>query len=79
MMILLRNRPSVPPSKSAVTENKEKENYIQVIKKLFKNSEYLKIMGAMIFSYGTLTSYLAILDQAISSIDGKTDSGQITG
>lgn len=33
----------------------------------------------MIFSYGTLTSYLAILDQCIASIDSTVDSGQVTG
>lgn len=38
------------------------------MKKLFKNTEYLKIMIGMMFSYGTITSYLANLDQTLAAI-----------
>lgn len=77
MWIGLKSNPPTPPSKSAENRQENKEAYTQTLKKLFKNTEYIKILLAMTFSYGSITSYLAILEQSLKTI-GYQQSGRAT-
>lgn len=77
MWIGLKSHPPTPPSKSAENRQENKEAYTQTLKKLFKNTEYIKILLAMTFSYGSITSYLAILEQSLKTI-GYQQSGRAT-
>lgn len=78
LMIFFREKPEHPPSKAAkATNNKERENYKSLLKKLFSNAQYLKLMVAMTLNYGTLTALLMVLDQTLKGI-GYTDSGEKT-
>lgn len=48
-----------------------------MLKDLFKNRQYLKLMIAMTFNYGTLTALIMILDQMLAGL-GFKDSGKVT-
>ena len=78
MAIFFRDKPSQPPSKAASKIlNEEKGNYKTILKKLFSNRQYLKLMVAMSLNYGTLTAMIMVLDQLLAGI-GVSDSGQTT-
>jgi Na+/melibiose symporter-like transporter len=78
LMIFFREKPEFAPSKAAkATNNKEREKYKSLLKKLFSNKQYLKLMVAMTLNYGTLTALLMVLDQTLKGI-GYTDSGEKT-
>lgn len=78
LVILFRNAPDSPPSKAAkVVFNEERENYLVLLKKLFKNRQYLKIILSMAFNYGILTALIMVLDQMLAGF-GYTDSGKTT-
>lgn len=72
LIILFKDKPDIPPSKSA-SKIPKKEKYIIVLKKLFTNSEYMKILVAMTCSYGMTIAFLANLDQILHSL-GYEDS-----
>ena len=83
LTIFFREKPSEPPSKAAeAVFNQERESYVTQLKKLFKNRDYLKLMAAMAFNYGTLTALMMVLDQALAGFgyDGvnNEESGTIT-
>jgi MFS family permease len=78
LAVLFREKPSEPPSKAArAVFNQDPGKYRDVISSLFRNREYLKLMMAMTFSYGTLTALIMILDQLLAGL-GYSDSGRVT-
>ena len=53
------------PSRAAKKTAKEKFEYKDLLKKLFKNKNYLVLMLSMTFNYGTLTALLGVLDKVL--------------
>ena len=58
-----------------MTRKENKERYRDVLKKLFRNGEYIKLMLAMTCEYGSMVSFLSVLDHTLSSL-GYEDPGQ---
>lgn len=78
LAIFFREKPSQPPSKAArQVFDQERGQYRDLLKKLFSNPQYLKLMAAMTFNYGTLTALILILDQLLAGL-GFSDSGHMT-
>lgn len=78
LVIFFRDNPEHPPSKTATAiANQKPEDYKNLLKKLFKNKDYLKLMAAMSLNYGTLTATIAILDQAVKGL-GYENSSTVT-
>lgn len=70
LVIFFRDHPKHPPSKTAnAIVNQEPIKYNELLKQLFKNKDYLKLMASMSLNYGTLTATIAILDQAIKGFN----------
>ena len=42
--------------------------YVETLKCLFKNKEYIKIVLSMMFAYGGMIAYFAILDQSLDQL-----------
>jgi hypothetical protein len=76
LMIFYREKPPIPPSKAAAKSAK-KEDYRVLLKKLFSNIEYIKILLGMMFSYGAIIAFIATLDPILKSMHYE-DSNQIT-
>lgn len=78
LVIFFRDNPALPPSKTAKgIVDQEPQDYRNILKKLFKNKDYLKLMAAMSLNYGTLTATIAILDQAIKGLN-YVNSSEVT-
>ncbi|CAM6002187.1 unnamed protein product [Sphagnum balticum] len=64
LFLFFRDKPDVPPSQAAhVAFNKERENYLDLMKKLFSNPDYVKLALAMGMTYGIGMASSTILDQ----------------
>jgi hypothetical protein len=75
LVIFFRDAPNQPPSKSAsALLNQKPQKYNDLLKQLFKNKEYLKLMASMSLNYGTLTATIAVLDQAIKGLNYTNSS-----
>jgi hypothetical protein len=46
----------------------KREDYKSLLKRLFSNKEYMKILVGMMFSYGTMIAFIATLDQLLASL-----------
>jgi len=78
LMIFFKNNPEKPPSKIAnAIMKKAPIRYRELIKELFSNRDYMRLMIAMVFGFGTLSALLLILDQALKGL-GYENSGTIT-
>jgi hypothetical protein len=78
LAVLFREKPAQPPSKAAeAVFAQDQARYKDLLKDLFKKKQYLKLMAAMTFNYGTLTALIMILDQFLAGF-GYKDSGKIT-
>ena len=56
---------------------KERIGYKDLLKQLFKDKDYLKVMLSMTFNYGTITAMIMILDQTLAGL-GYSNSGKVT-
>ncbi|CAM6002186.1 unnamed protein product [Sphagnum balticum] len=66
LFLFFRDKPDVPPSQAAhVAFNKERENYLDLMKKLFSNPDYVKLALATGMTYGMTLASSSNFDQSL--------------
>jgi FLVCR family feline leukemia virus subgroup C receptor-related protein len=75
LVIFFREKPVIPPSKAAMAVSTEKKaSYLILMRKLFTNIEYIKLIVSISLSYGSLTAFITIMDQCLKDL-GYSNSG----
>jgi hypothetical protein len=66
LVFSIRAKPKMVPSKAAKAEkNIIKENYFKVVKKLFKNKNYLLLMVVVCLTSGPIIAFQSSLDKTL--------------
>ena len=63
MMIFFKNKPKNPPSYAADVEHSK--NYLDDLKTLFKNKNYLILLLSVSMAYGCLSCFTTIIEYLI--------------
>jgi MFS transporter, FLVCR family, feline leukemia virus subgroup C receptor-related protein len=77
LVIFYREKPEHPPSKAAQALNiAPTNNYMDILKDLFTNREYLKLCFTLVLNYGVGMGFISSLEQALVGI-GYENSSQV--
>ena len=66
MVIFIREKPKNAPSKAALAfTTAQPGRYVDILKAIFSNKEYLKLCASMSLNFGICIGYLAVLEQSL--------------